>query len=147
MNDGSLKEIGEFKTGGKGTGKISLVSGDVYTGKKMKGGQIANCWVEVSADGNTLWAANALSSSITSYSIGHKGKLKMINETAFKDSSEMLFFSDLCLSSEGNYVYQLVGNKGAGIMFKVLPNGNLIKVSDFSSKKLPAVGTYGMTVL
>lgn len=128
-------------------GMIELVSGDVYTGKAMEGGQIANCWVEVSADGNTLWAANALSSSITSYAIGNKGELKMINETAYKDRSEMLFFSDLNLSADGNYIYQLIGNKGAGIMFKVQSDGDLKKMSDFDSDKLPEIGSYGLIVL
>ena len=71
----------------------------------------------------------------------------MINETAFKDFSGMSFLSDLFQSSEGNYVYQLVGDKGAETVFKVLPNWNSIKVRNFSSKKLPVVETYGMTVL
>ena len=130
-----------------GEGIISLMSGDVYTGNNMEGGQIANCWVEASQDGKTLWAANALSSSITSYSIGNNGSLELKNEKAYKDNSEMMFYSDLNLSNDGKYIYQLVGNKGSGIMFKVLPNGDLVKVSDFSSRHLPAVGTYGMTVL
>lgn len=129
------------------SGKISLMSGDVYTGKEMEGGQIANCWVEASQDGNTLWAANALSSSITSYNVGDDGSLTLKNETAYKEPSEMLFYSDLHLSDDGKYIYQLIGNKGAGVMFKILPNGNLTKMNDFSSNSLPQVGTYGMIVL
>lgn len=128
-------------------GKISLMSGDVYTGKEMEGGQIANCWVEASQDGNTLWAANALSSSISSYTIGDNGSLTLKNETAYKLDSEMEFYSDLNLSNDGEYIYQLIGNKGAGTMFKVLPNGDLKRMKDFSSTSLPAVGTYGMIVL
>ena len=128
-------------------GSISLMSGDVYTGKEMEGGQIANCWVEASQDGNTLWAANALSSSITSYNVGDNGSLTLKNEKAYKEESEMLFYSDLNLSNDGKYIYQLIGNKGAGVMFKILPNGDLTKMSDFSSNDLPQVGTYGLTVL
>lgn len=128
-------------------GAISLVSGDVYTGQEMEGGQIANCWVEASKDGKTLYAANALSSSITSYDVQDNGTLTLKNEVAYKDDSEMLFFSDLYLSADGSHIYQLIGNSGKGIVFEIGENGDLTKVSDFSAAEVPAVGSYGMIVI
>ena len=60
-------------------GQISLVSGDVLTGASVEGGEIANCWVALSPDGTTLWAANALSSSISSFRIRDNGTAALIN--------------------------------------------------------------------
>lgn len=72
-------------------GVISLVSGDVLTGAAIEGGEIANCWVTVSQDGKTLWAANALSSSISSFRIRENGTAALLNARAYKESSETLF--------------------------------------------------------
>lgn len=126
-------------------GEIKLVSADVLTGTSYYNGEIANCWVEVSADGKVLWAANALSSSISSYRIGLDSSLTLINETAYKDESEKLFFSDLYLSKNGKFLNQLIGNEGTVLVFKVLENGDL-KLID-SADGLPAVGAYGMVSL
>ncbi|WP_417444852.1 lactonase family protein [Joostella sp.] len=128
-------------------GQIELVSGDVKTGNSMEGGQIANCWVEISKDGKTLWAANALSSSISSYSIADNGELKLTDETLYKDTSEELFFSDLVVSEDGKYLYQLIGNQGAVMVFEVLAGNKLKELGVYSSTQLPKVGTYGIITL
>ena len=60
-------------------GQISLVLGDVLTGASVEGGELANCWVALSPDGTTLWAANALSSSISSFRIRDNGTAALIN--------------------------------------------------------------------
>ena len=126
-------------------GMIKLVSGDVMTGQGIENGQIANCWVEASKDGNTLWAANALSSSLTSYSIGNNGELKMKNEKAFKNNDESLFFSDIYLSADGNFLNQLIGNKGNVMVFKIMQNGDLQVIGSYSGA--PKVGAYGIISL
>lgn len=129
------------------SGQIKLVSGDVMTGTNKEGGQIANCWVEVSPDGNILWASNALSSSITSYAIGSNGSLTMKNETAFMKKSRDLFFSDTYVSSDKRYLNQLVGNRGAIMVLKIMGNGDLKEVGLYASSDLPTVGAYGLIVL
>lgn len=126
-------------------GKINLVSGDVMTGKEMEGGQIANCWVEASNDGKTLYAANALSSSISTYSIADDGKIELKNETAFKDDSKKLFFSDLYFNKNGKYLYQLIGNQGKIMSIKVSEDGKLESVGTYGD--MPAIGTYGLIAL
>ncbi|MDY8138419.1 beta-propeller fold lactonase family protein [Aquimarina sp. 2201CG5-10] len=129
------------------SGQIKMISGDVMTGTSKEGGQIANCWVEISPDGNTLWASNALSSSITSYTIGGNGSLTLRNEKAFKKKSEDLFFSDTYISADGKYLNQLIGNRGAVMVFKVKSNGDLEEVGMFTSSDLPMVGAYGLIVI
>ncbi|MBK1834985.1 lactonase family protein [Roseibacillus ishigakijimensis] len=124
-------------------GKIKLVSGDVLTGKEQEGGQIANCWVEISADGDTLWAANALSSSLSSYQIGDEGTLTLRDEATFKDEKETLFFSDLYLNSDGKYLNQLIGNSGEVLVLKVGAEDTLEKVGLYGGG-LPEIGAYGL---
>ena len=126
-------------------GEISLVSADVLTGSNYTTGQIANCWVEVSHDGAILWAANALSSSISSYSIADNGVLTLVDETAFKDQSEKLFFGDLYLSKNGRYLNQLISNQGEVMVFKIHSDGGLTLVDKVGG--LPDIGSYGIVTL
>lgn len=126
-------------------GNISLVSGDVLTGDKAEGGEIANCWVALAPDQRTLWAANALSSSISSFDIGRDGSARLRNATAYKSNPELLFFSDLAVSGDGRSLFQLVGNKGQVMVFDILSNGDLSLKQTLDG--LPALGTYGLLVL
>jgi 6-phosphogluconolactonase (cycloisomerase 2 family) len=125
-------------------GMISLVSGDILTGKAIESGEIANCWVALSKNGRTLYAANALSSSISTFDIDNSGQATLTNSTAFKDVGEALFFSDLAVSHNGEQLYQLIGNTGQVIIFDIQENGNL-KLSQTVSG-LPKLGSYGMLV-
>ena len=106
-------------------GRIALVTGDVLTGTAIEGGEIANCWVALSPDQRTLWAANALSSSISSFDVGGDGSARLRNVTAYKDESELLFFSDLAVSGDGKTLFQLVGNKGQVLVFDIEGDGDL----------------------
>ncbi len=126
------------------SGKISLVSGDALTGASIEGGQIANCWVAVSLDGTKVWAANALSSSISVFRVRENGTVTLINETAYKDASEMLFFSDIEISRDGKQIYQLVGNKGEVMILDIKENGDLEHKQTVSG--LPKLGSYGLLV-
>lgn len=125
-------------------GQISLVSGDVLTGAAVEGGEIANCWVAISPDGKTLWAANALSSSISSFRIRDNGTAALINEHAYKHSDETLFFSDLNVNAAGDKLYQLIGNRGEVMVFDIADNGDLTHTQTLSG--LPELGAYGMMV-
>ena len=123
---------------------LSLISGDVMTGDAIEGGEIANCWVALSKDGRHLYAANALSSSISRFDIGEDGKATLANVTAYKFPSEELFFSDLAVSRDGNELYQLIGNKGKVMIFDIKSNGDLLPKQTLSG--LPVLGAYGMLV-
>lgn len=125
-------------------GALSLLSGDVLTGNDYKGGEIANCWVALSHDGKYVYAANALSSSISRFALDAQGHAILENVTAYKDQSEELFFSDQAVSSDGKEFYQLVGNKGEVIIFDIKRDGTLKKSQTIGG--LPVLGAYGMLV-
>jgi 6-phosphogluconolactonase (cycloisomerase 2 family) len=126
-------------------GNISLVAGDVLTGDNFEGGEIANCWVALSPDQRTLWAANALSSSISSFDIGGDGSARLRNATAFKSDPELLFFSDLAVGYDGRTLFQLVGNQGQVMVFDIHRNGDLTHNQTLIG--LPTLGAYGLIVL
>ncbi|NGN97994.1 lactonase family protein [Grimontia sp. S25] len=126
-------------------GQIAAVSQDVLTGSNVEGDEIANCWVALSPDGNTLWAANALSSSISSFSVSKKGDVTLKNDVAYKDSSETAFYSDMTVSHDGKHLYQLVGNQGAILVFDIKSNGDLTLNQQVGG--MPELGTYGMLAL
>lgn len=125
-------------------GAISLMSGDVLTGEVIEDGELANCWVALSKDGRIIYAANALSSSISSFNVDSEGRATLRNVTAFKDASETLFFSDLAVSRDGKQLYQLVGNKGQVMIFGIQKNGDLRLNQTVSG--LPELGAYGLLV-
>ncbi|MFL0100452.1 lactonase family protein [Tenacibaculum maritimum] len=125
-------------------GMIKLISGDIKTGNASEGGQIANCWVEISSDGNTLYTANALSSSISTYAIKPNGEIILNDATAYKDSTETIFFSDLAISKKGRFLNQLIGNKGQILVIDIT-NNKLKKVTQ--SGNMVPIGTFGLTVV
>ncbi len=125
-------------------GIISVLSPDVLTGTNAEGGEIANCWIEVSPDKKHLWAANALSSSYSLYNIDNSGAIKLDKRAAFKVTDEGLFFGDLIHSTDGKYLYQLIGNQGAIYVFKILPNGNLKPMMMHNEPLLPKTGSFGI---
>ncbi|MEM7677530.1 MAG: beta-propeller fold lactonase family protein, partial [Myxococcota bacterium] len=126
-------------------GNLKLVSADVLTGSKIEGGEIANCWVTLSPDGRTLWAANALSSSISSFRIDDNARAKLKNATAYKDDSERLFFSDMAVNNAGTELYQLIGNEGEVAVFQIDKKGNLELRQTVG--QMPALGTFGLAVI
>ncbi len=126
-------------------GQISVVSADILTGENVEGGEIANCWVVLSADEKTLYAANALSSSISTFDIGENGEAILQDKTAYKDQSEKLFFADISISDDGKRLYQLIGNKGQVMILNVGENGDIEHHQTVDG--LPELGSYGMVVL
>jgi len=129
------------------TGKLDIISADVLTGIDPENGELANCWVSVSPDNKYLWAANALSSSLSSYSIGENGELTLLDQAAYKDASEMLFFSDMYVSKDGKFLNQLIGNKGNIAVFKIKEGGALDLIQIMHSSSLPDIGAYGVITL
>lgn len=126
-------------------GALSLVTGDALTGPAVEGGEIANCWVALSPDGQTLWTANALSSSISAFAIGENGAATLVNHQAFKIEPATLFFGDITVSASGDELYQLIGNTGQILVLSVGPDGRLILRQILSG--LPAIGAYGLLAL
>lgn len=126
-------------------GALSLISGDVLTGAAVEGGEIANCWVALSKDGDTLWAVNAMSSSISAFSVAEDGALKLTDDQAFKVMPETLFFGDIALSRDGTEIYQLIGNTGQVMVLGLGPNGLMTPKQILDG--LPTLGAYGLLPL
>jgi len=124
-------------------GMLTLVSKDVLTGKTMDDGEIANCWVEFSKDGSKLWAANALSSSLSLFNIDKDGSANLNKMITYKQENELEFLSDMKLNDKGDMLYQLVGNMGKILVLKADKDGNLKLEQTLDG--LPAYGTYGLT--
>lgn len=74
-----------------------------------------------------------------------KGAVQLRNATAYKDDSELLFFSDNAISDDGQRYFQLVGNKGQVLVFDIRKNGDLNKRETLDG--LPVHGSYGLVVL
>lgn len=126
-------------------GGISMITGDALTGTAREGGQRANCWIGLSADGKYAYGVNALDSSITSYSVADDGSLSMLNETAFK-SPDYAFLTDIYRSSDGRFFYQLHGFGGQVTTLKVEDDGGLTKVGVWDGD-VPEVGAFGVLAL
>lgn len=126
-------------------GQLEVISPDVLTGENIEGDEVANCWVALSKDGQYLWTANALSSSISLYEVGDKGKLKLLDAAAYKNDSEQLFFSDLVVSTDGKQLYQLVGNQGKVLVFNIDKDNKLSLQGE--ARGLPELGSYGIVAL
>lgn len=123
-------------------GGLSLISSDILTGNTVEGGEIANCWVALSKDGTILYAVNALSSSISAFDVKGNGEVVLKHLTAYKDTSEADFYSDVSISDDGKQLYQLVGNRGKVKIFDIQPDGTL--KPNHSVSGLPQLGSYGM---
>ncbi|SFV70018.1 3-carboxymuconate cyclase-like [hydrothermal vent metagenome] len=124
-------------------GMLNIVSKDVLTGDTMESGEIANCWVAFSKDGSKLWAVNALSSSISLFDITKDGSAKLNKLTVYKQDKELEFLSDIKLNKTGDMLFQLVGNMGKVLVFKVDNDGNLKLRTTLDG--LPKYGAYGLT--
>ena len=66
--------------------------------------QTAPCWVEISHDGNYLYAVNTASSSISSYWIARGGSLALIGSTPMNDPTD-LGAQDARLSPDGGSLW------------------------------------------
>lgn len=135
--------VSTYMLGADGT--LSLVSADVMTGAGAEHGEISACWVVVSADGQTLWSINPLSSSYSAFAIGDDGAVTLEHATAFKLQPETLFFGDAALSADGDEIYQLLSNTGQVLVLGVGRDGMLTPKQIVSG--LPDLGAYGMLAL
>jgi 6-phosphogluconolactonase (cycloisomerase 2 family) len=100
-------------------GTISVISGSVPNG------QTDGCWVVITKDGRYAYTSNFGSGTISSYSLSPTGVLTLINGAAasFGDTTQPV---DPALSSDGNYIYQLLRGNGAVAALRINADGSLI---------------------
>ncbi|EFO28877.1 conserved hypothetical protein [Roseibium sp. TrichSKD4] len=127
-------------------GQLELISGDVLTGYNgIEGGELSNCWVVLSKDGNTLWSINPLSSSYSSFDIAEDGFARLNQAQALKLRPETLFFGDATLSPDGDQIYQLISNTGQVMVININEN-NVLQPTQMLGG-LPELGSYGMVAI
>jgi len=127
-------------------GRLQLTSGPIANL------QTAMCWMARS--GKYVYAANQASDSISKYKASPAGGLELINATeAVVPSGGASGFSDMAITTDGNYLYQLSpgpqGNPATGKIhaFKIQGGaGNLIPIGAFDIPGAPLTGQAGMAI-
>ena len=107
-------------------GPNAVASFAIARGGKLTGldaeltGQAATCWV--TADGDTLYASNAGSGTVSAYRDNGSGKLTALGNTA-TDAGTV----DATVSADGKFLYAETGGAGIIDAFRIGPNGSLTK--------------------
>src|SRR5207244_126356 len=136
--------------GGTGNGSVSAfsVTGDGALGSigasPYADGQTAPCWVEISHDGQYLFAVNTGSTTISSYAIQTDGSLVHLSDTAFSSGLGIRPF-DARLDAGGNNLYVVEAAIDAVTIFSV-DGGTLTELA--SSPASPPAGPtpFGLVV-
>jgi 6-phosphogluconolactonase len=106
--------------------------------------QTAPCWVEISHDGNYLFAVNTASSSISRYRIAADGSLTLLGSTAFNLTTGLAPL-DARLSPDGETLW-VVDTGAAKVSGFRVNGGNLTELAS-SPTALPAGATaFGIVV-
>lgn len=152
--DGSPPEFDLLQTGSVSTwqlgsdGSLNPVQLDVLIGEDFFDGQRTGCWIEFSLDESYFWVANALESTLSTFSFDN-GQVELINliEAAGAPPSPEDPFGttdgwiDVWRSDDGEYLYQLYGLDGT-IGVYAIDGSSLSLVQEVSD--LPEVNTQGI---
>ena len=107
-------------------------------------GQTAPCWVEISHDGNNLFAVNTGSASISGYRIRDDGSLELLTTTPFQSGLGIAPF-DARLDPSGEHLYVVDAAIDAVSIFDVA--GASLRELSSSPAALPAGATpFGIVV-
>jgi 6-phosphogluconolactonase (cycloisomerase 2 family) len=107
-------------------------------------GQTAPCWVEISHDGQYLFAVNTAVPSISSYWIGDHGRLKLLGSTGFNQPTGLSPL-DARLAPDGGTLWVVDTGATAVSGFRV-DGGSLTELAT-SPTSLPAGATaFGIVV-
>ena len=104
--------------------------------------QTAPCWVEISHDGNYLFAVNTASNSISRYAIAANGTLSLLGSTPISGTHVGAF--DARLSPDGTTLYLVESGAAAIDAFAV--NGGTLTEQPTSPTALP-VGAAGFGIV
>jgi hypothetical protein len=83
-------------------------------------GQTATCWI--TADGDTLYASNAGSGTVSEYRDNGSGNLTALGNTA-TDAGTV----DATVSADGKFLYAETGGAGVIDALRIAPDGSLTK--------------------
>lgn len=163
---GELGTLAQFQTGSVSTwrlnadGSLTPLSQDVLTGSaitfgpSLTDGPTSACWITVSPDGTTFWVTSASNSVISSFTLNPDGTTTLIESRAAfgvpadadaaDPFADAMIFTDVAVSSDGDYLYQLVGNRGTIDVYGVGGDGASLALLQQTSGLLPELNTTGL---
>jgi 6-phosphogluconolactonase len=97
--------------------------------------QAAACWVVVTNDGRFTYTANAVSNSVSGYSLSNKGTLTLLSTSSTGAASAP---TETALSSTNHYLYTLDTGTLNISTFLIQGNGKLVPVPASAGIALPA---------
>ena len=135
-----------------------FATGDPTASPFAEGNQLTACWIDFGADGTTFYVSNAITSSISSFSLLDDGTLELIDVTAAEGISGFanggstgpeVFgttdgFIDLDVSDDGEFLYQLEGLSGnIGVYSVDVDDASLTLLQEVTGF-LPSIDTQGI---
>jgi 6-phosphogluconolactonase len=111
--------------------------GDLTPIDRLDVGQLATCWVVITADDKFAFMTNTASQSVSSFRLGHDGSLTLLGHTPTGPGAP----ADEALSVDSRYLYVLVPSLGPGTTshidaYRVNENGSLTHI-DTTPSNLP----------
>jgi 6-phosphogluconolactonase len=104
-------------------------------------GQSATCWEAVTPDGRFVFTSNTESGTISSYAASQDGAVRLHEAVAATPDGAPI---DMDISSDGRYLYVLLGGTGAVAVYGIRDNGSLARVELASDVGLPELGSQGL---
>jgi VCBS repeat-containing protein len=138
-----VSEAGGGPNGGSAVSSYQIAPGLPIVSPSVADHQGAACWVVATENGRFAYTANAASDSISGFSVGATGKLKLLDPSGVTASvGAGKHPTDMAVSAGSRYLYVLQGVAGGGIAgYAIGPDGSLSPVGVAGA--LPA-GTIGL---
>jgi 6-phosphogluconolactonase (cycloisomerase 2 family) len=136
-------------------GSLTPRSLDVLSGPTITTGPSAPtsaCWIVVSPDRTTFWVAHASGGVISSFRLNADGTASLIDGRAAVAMPAVVGptplatadgLVDIAVSSDGRYIYQLLGLRGSVTVYRVGASGSLSQVQK-TAGLLPMTNTAGL---
>lgn len=110
-----------------------------------------NCWVVATDDGRMAFTSNAFGGgTVSSYAIDENGALTLLHESATAEPGKAIEddhltdgTTDMALSRDSEYLYQLNSNLGLVQAFVVNDDGTLTFIADYKAFDGPTIETTG----
>jgi len=136
-----------------GDGSLSPRSQDVLTGPSVTSGPTSACWIVVAPNRESFWVASASGATISAYRLNSDGTVSLIDGRAAAGSPAVPGaanplatadgFIDIAVSSDGAFVYQLLGVEGTINVYRVGANSSLSLIQE-ATALLPETNIQGL---